>query len=153
MTDLAMLYVQKGENEKALPLLNRLLKQYPTDAQGRADLGKVQYAMGQLEVAIRSLRKALELDSSLNRVHYQLATVYRALRRLELAKEELEKFETARKDQPEASGSAPEDKRLTPIGKFPISVFPFAQHRPAALSCQTRSQLTPKVVVWVAGQS
>lgn len=37
MADLATLYVQKGENEKALPLLNRLLKQYPNDAKGWAD--------------------------------------------------------------------------------------------------------------------
>jgi tetratricopeptide (TPR) repeat protein len=99
MADLAMLYVQKGENEKALPLLNRLLQQYPTDAEGWADLGKVQHKMGQTEAALRSFARALELDPSLNNVHYQMATIYRTLGRPDLAREELEKFEAARKDE------------------------------------------------------
>jgi len=99
IADLAMLYVQKGENEKALPLLNRLLQQYPTDAEGWADLGKVQHKMGQTEAALRSFSRALELDPSLNNVHYQMATIYRTLGRPDLAKEELEKFEAARKDE------------------------------------------------------
>jgi tetratricopeptide (TPR) repeat protein len=99
MADLAMLYVQKGEYEKALPLLNRLLQQYPTDAEGWADLGKVQHKMGQIQEAVRSFGKALELDPSLNNVHYQLASVYRTLGRSDLASEELAKFEATRKDE------------------------------------------------------
>jgi len=99
MADLAMLFVQKGENEKALPLLNRLLEQYPADAQGWADLGKVQHKMGELEEAVHSLSRALELDPSLNNVHYQLATIYRAKGLTDLARDELEKFESNRRNE------------------------------------------------------
>jgi tetratricopeptide (TPR) repeat protein len=69
------------------------------DISSPVDLGKVQNKMGQPQEAVRSFRKALELDPSLHNVHYQLATICPTLGRPDAAKEELEKFEAARKEE------------------------------------------------------
>ncbi len=98
--DLGRLYLQDDQPEKALTLLQPLVKRYPRDAYAWADLGKAQSKLGAPEQAVQSLRKALELDPSLNQVHYQLAMLYRQQGREELAREELQKFRAKRGANP-----------------------------------------------------
>jgi tetratricopeptide (TPR) repeat protein len=89
---LAQLYVKEHSPDKAVPILRSLLREYPEDAYAWADLGKAQTQLGQNEAAVNSLRKALELDASMNELRYEMAMIYRNLGRAELAKEQLKIF-------------------------------------------------------------
>jgi tetratricopeptide (TPR) repeat protein len=98
--DLARLYLQQDQPEKALATLLRIVERYPRDAYAWADLGKAQGKLGAPDQAVHALRKALELDPSLNQVHYQLAMLYRQQGQEKLAQEELAKFRASRRANP-----------------------------------------------------
>jgi tetratricopeptide (TPR) repeat protein len=89
---LAQLYVKEHAADKALPILHTLLREYPEDAYAWSDLGKAQAQLGQNEAAVISLRKALELDPSMNDLRYEMAMIYRNLGHEDLAKEQLKSF-------------------------------------------------------------
>jgi tetratricopeptide (TPR) repeat protein len=89
---LAQLYVKEHSAGKALPILHSLLREYPQDAYAWADLGKAQAQLGQNEEAVSSLRKALELDPSMNEPRYVMAIVYRSLGQEDLSKEQMRVF-------------------------------------------------------------
>jgi tetratricopeptide (TPR) repeat protein len=91
--DLGKLYLQENAANKALPLLLSLVRKYPADAELWSDLGKAQNGVGDSESAVRSFKQALVNDSSMKRVHYQLAMLYRKMGQENLAREELQAFE------------------------------------------------------------
>ena len=94
--DLGRLYLQEDQPDKALAILRQIVERYPRDAYAWADLGKAEGKSGDQEKAVQSLRKALQIDASLNQVHYQLAMLYRQQGNEELAREELQKFQANR---------------------------------------------------------
>jgi tetratricopeptide (TPR) repeat protein len=98
--ELAQVYVQNHQAGKAVPLLERLLKNYPQDAYAWADLGRAEIMAGQVEQGIRSLQTALRLNPSLNNVHYELAMAYRQLGRARLAEEEIKTFQSHQNPMP-----------------------------------------------------
>ena len=98
--ELAQVYVQNHQAGKAVPLLVRLLKNYPQDAYAWADLGRAEIMAGQVEQGIRSLQTALRLNPSLNNVHYELAMAYRQLGRARLAEEEIKTFQSHQNPMP-----------------------------------------------------
>jgi tetratricopeptide (TPR) repeat protein len=89
---LAQVYVKEHSPGKALPILHSLLKEYPEDAYAWADLGKAQAQLGQNEDAANSLRKALEIDPSMNELRYVIAIIYRDLGHDDLFKEQMRVF-------------------------------------------------------------
>lgn len=89
---LAQLYVKEHAADKALPILHALLREYPEDAYAWADLGKAQAQLRQDKAAVNSLRRALELDPSMNELRYEMAMIYRNLGQEDLAKEQLKIF-------------------------------------------------------------
>jgi tetratricopeptide (TPR) repeat protein len=101
---LAQLYVKEHSAGKALPILHSLLREYPQDAYAWADLGKAQAQLGQNEAAVNSLRKALELDPSMNEPRYVMAIVYRNLGREDLSKEQMRVFLDHSKKNPSPLG-------------------------------------------------
>lgn len=92
---LAKVYVQEHQPAHALPVLQRLLKEFPDDAYAWRDLGRAQFDLGQIGQAVHSFQTAVQLNPSLNKVHYGLAMAYRKLGQTQLEKEELEKFRSA----------------------------------------------------------
>jgi tetratricopeptide (TPR) repeat protein len=98
--ELAQVYVQNHQAGKAVPLLERLLKNYPQDAYAWADLGRAEVMAGQVEQGIRSFQTALRLNPSLNKVHYELAMAYRQLGRARLAEEEIKTFQSHQNPMP-----------------------------------------------------
>jgi len=92
MADLAEVYVQLDEIEKARRLLESLLRLYPADAPGWLDLGKAQQRQGDWTAAAASFQKALSIDSSLSQAHYHLSIVYRKSGQAEKAISELNAF-------------------------------------------------------------
>lgn len=98
--DLGRLYLQEDQPDKARAILREIVERYPRDAFAWADLGKAEGRLGAGDVAIQALRKALQIDPSLNQVHYQLAMLYRQQGNEKLALEELQKFRTNRKSDP-----------------------------------------------------
>jgi tetratricopeptide (TPR) repeat protein len=101
---LAQVYVKEHSAGKALPILQSLLREYPEDAYAWADLGKTQAQLGQNQEAVKSLRKALELDPSMNELRYVLAITYRNLGREDLSKEQMRGFLEHNKKDPNRSG-------------------------------------------------
>jgi tetratricopeptide (TPR) repeat protein len=91
--DLAKVYLQTNQPEKAIGILLELTRRYPADAYAWADLGKARAQVGDAESGAACFRKALELDPSMNQVHYQLAMLYRRIGKGGLAAEELRQFE------------------------------------------------------------
>jgi tetratricopeptide (TPR) repeat protein len=57
---LASIYIQNGQHERAVPLLNDATIQDPLRSEAHAMLGEVLYFQGNLEDSARSLRMALE---------------------------------------------------------------------------------------------
>jgi len=94
--DLGRLYLQEDQLDQARVLLRQIVTRYPGDAFAWADLGKAEGKLGARETAIQALQKALELNPSLNQVHYQLAMLYRQQGNEKLALQELQKFQTNR---------------------------------------------------------
>lgn len=92
--DLGRLYLQEDQPDKALAILRQIVERYPRDANAWADLGKAEGKLGDGEKAIQSLQKALQLDPALNRLHYQLAMLYRRKGNEKLAQEEFQTFRT-----------------------------------------------------------
>jgi tetratricopeptide (TPR) repeat protein len=89
---LAQIYVKEHSADKASPILHSLLRDYPEDAYAWADLGKAQAQLGQNDAALSSLRKALELDPSMNDLRYVMAIIYRNLGQQDLSKEQMRLF-------------------------------------------------------------
>lgn len=98
--DLGRLYLQEDQTGKALEILRQIVRKYPRDAYAWADLGKAEAKLGSRAEAVRSLQKALELDPSLNQIHYQLGMLYRQQGNESLAQEELQRFRSNRKSSP-----------------------------------------------------
>jgi Flp pilus assembly protein TadD len=96
--------VKEHSAGKALPILHSLLREYPQDAYAWADLGKAQAQLGQNEEAVSSLRKALELDPSMNEPRYVMAIVYRSLGQEDLSKEQMRVFLEHSKKNPNPLG-------------------------------------------------
>jgi tetratricopeptide (TPR) repeat protein len=92
MADLAEVYIQQNEIDKARRLLESLLRLYPADALGWLDLGKAQQRQGDWEAAAASFQKALSIDPSLSQAHYHLSIVYRKSGQAEKAVSELNAF-------------------------------------------------------------
>jgi len=85
---LGRLYVQKKDNEKALPYLQRALRLQPDFVEANSLLGTAYVRLGQFADAVPRLQKAAPSDHQGN-VHYQLYLAYRKLGRSELARKEL----------------------------------------------------------------
>jgi tetratricopeptide (TPR) repeat protein len=85
---LGRLYVEKKDNEKALPYLQRALRLKPDFMEANSLLGTVYLRLGQFAEAIPKLEKAAPSDHYGN-VHYQLYLAYRKLGRVERAQKEL----------------------------------------------------------------
>jgi tetratricopeptide (TPR) repeat protein len=98
--DLGRLYLQEDQPDKALAILRQIVERYPRDAYAWADLGKAEGKVGAGDLAVQALRKALQIDPSLNQVHYQLAMLYRQQGNEKLAREELQRFQTNRRSDP-----------------------------------------------------
>ncbi len=89
---LAQVYVQEHEPERALPLLQEILHNYPGDALAWADLGKAQLSLDKTAEGIHSLQMALKIDPSQTHLHYEIAMGYRKLGQANLAQQELAEF-------------------------------------------------------------
>jgi tetratricopeptide (TPR) repeat protein len=92
MADLAEVYIQEDQMEKARPLIETLLKTYPRDAWAWLDLGKVQQRQEDWKSSATSFEKALAIDPSLAQAHYRLSISYRKSGQKEKAMAELKAF-------------------------------------------------------------
>lgn len=89
---LGRIHVQLREAEEALPFLLSTVESDPEDADVRTDLGRAFELLKRWEDALAQYHLALELDSTLNRVHYVLARIYFQLGQSELAQEQFRRF-------------------------------------------------------------
>jgi tetratricopeptide (TPR) repeat protein len=85
---LGRLYVEKKDNEKALPYLERALRLQPDFIEANSLLGTVYLRLGHAAEAVPKLLKAAPSDHYGN-VHYQLYQAYRKLGKPDLAQKEL----------------------------------------------------------------
>src|SRR5258708_27328505 len=85
---LGRLYVQKRDNEKALPYLQRALRLQPDLVEASGLLGTAYVRLGQFANAIPKLEKAAPLDPYGN-IHYQLSLASRKLVQTALAQKAL----------------------------------------------------------------
>ena len=89
---LGRIHVQLRDAPKALPFLLAATESDPEDADVRTDLGRAYELLQRWDEAVAEYRLALELDSTLNRVHYVLARLYRQLGQADLAKQQFDLF-------------------------------------------------------------
>jgi tetratricopeptide (TPR) repeat protein len=85
---LGRLFVQKKDNDKALPYLEKALRLQPDFVEANSLLGTAYVRLGRFAEAIPKLAKAVPSDHYGN-VHYQLYIAYKKLDRPELARKEL----------------------------------------------------------------
>jgi len=95
LADLAQVYVQEHEPDRAIPLLQKILNYYPGDALAWADLGKAEISLDKIGDGILSLRMSLKINPSQTHLHYELAMAYRKLGETENAQRELAEFKQA----------------------------------------------------------
>ncbi|MEO8131739.1 MAG: tetratricopeptide repeat protein [Bryobacteraceae bacterium] len=84
-------WIGKDEPERALSFLTRATQEEPESGVPWVEKGRAQTKVGQLEDAIRSFRKAIELKEDTSSVRYLLGTAYRKAGKLDLARVEFEK--------------------------------------------------------------
>ena len=89
---LGRIHVQLREASQALPFLLAAREADPEDADVRTDLGRAFELLQRWDEAVAEYRLALDLDPTLNRVHYVLARLYRQLGEPELAKQQFDVF-------------------------------------------------------------
>ncbi len=82
--------LQAGEVDAAQTLLELLAEDQPGLAVAQADLGAIALQAGRPEEALRRFERALELQPTADRLHYQLGLAHRALGNVEEARAELE---------------------------------------------------------------
>lgn len=95
---LGRLYVLDHENQKAIPILSRALKLQPNLEEAGALLGNAYVREGQYAEAVSVLEKASPIDRY-GDVHYQLATAYRKLGKVDQAKKAFELSQEIRRRQ------------------------------------------------------
>lgn len=81
------------EPEKAIAALQEVLKSDPKNGPARADLAASWNLLGNTQVALKEYQTALQMDPSLNHVHYVLGTIYRKLGQPEAMKREFHLFQ------------------------------------------------------------
>ena len=84
--------MQLRDAPRALPYLLAATESDPEDADVRTDLGRAYELLQRWDEAVAEYRLALELDPTLNRVHYVLARLYRQLGQADLAKQQFDLF-------------------------------------------------------------
>ena len=89
---LGRIHVQLRQADRALPFLTEAAAADPEDPDVRRDLGRAYELLQRWEDAIGEYLLALDLDPTLNRVHYVLARLYRQTGRADLSQEQFRLF-------------------------------------------------------------
>lgn len=84
----ANLLAGSGQAQKAVVILNDLIKQHPKAARAYVSLGMIKLDMHQVEEGVGYLRQALALDPNLAEAHYRLGSVALTQGDLEQAEQE-----------------------------------------------------------------
>lgn len=87
------IYIGLRQAEKGIPYIEEALKNDPNDPDVHADLARGLELLDDTPRAIAEYSRALQLDPSLNRLHYVLARLYRKIGKPELAQREYEVFQ------------------------------------------------------------
>ena len=87
------IHIGLRQADKGVPYIEEALKNDPSDPDVHADLARGLELTGDTQRAITEYARALELDPSLNRLHYVLARLYRKIGKPELAERENEVFQ------------------------------------------------------------
>jgi len=80
--------LSRGDQESALPLLERAARAMPEDFAARYDLAKTLLQAGNILRGVDELRRALALNPKSSGAHYQLALAYRQLKKEDEARRE-----------------------------------------------------------------
>lgn len=88
--DAALRYLQQGDLQQGIVLLEAIVAQAPELAAPHIDLGMAHHRAGDLEAAAASLRQAVTVNPSHPIAHNELGIVYRKLARFSEAKQSYE---------------------------------------------------------------
>ncbi|MGI8988212.1 MAG: tetratricopeptide repeat protein [Bryobacteraceae bacterium] len=99
--NLADLLIRKGDYEKAFELAAEAAERNPRSARNFYLTGKSLVKLHKLELGIRWLKRATEVDPDYPEAHYLLARTFRETGQLEEGKRELRQFEEARAKTPQ----------------------------------------------------
>ena len=89
---LGRIHVQLRDAEKAFPDFHAAAETDPEDSDVRTDLGRAYELREKWEEAAAEYRRALDLNPTLNRVHYVLARIYRKMGQPDRAREQFRQF-------------------------------------------------------------
>ena len=95
------IYVKGNRFAEALPLLERAVKELPTEALAHLDLGIVMSETGQPDNALRELNQAAQLDPTNADAHWRLSRIYRSRGETQRANEEFAKTRELKKAEHE----------------------------------------------------
>ena len=99
--NLADLLIQQGDYEKAFELAAEAAERNPRSARNFYLTGKALVKMHKLDLGIRWLKRATEVDPDYPQAHYLLALTYRETGQVEEGKRELRQFQEARAKTPQ----------------------------------------------------
>jgi len=114
--------VERGEAEKGKQSIEAALQENPQMKNASYYLGRAQMQLGQDEKAIASLKNATGADSDpeiVQQAWYQLAIVYRRLRRMDEAKQAVATFQRLKDESSERQHKLFEKKREAQIKENP----------------------------------
>ncbi len=98
---LADTYLMDQKPQDALPILETLVKEQPRDARVRIDLRRALEKLNRDEEAVRAYQASLRIDPRRADAHYQLAQVYKKLKRPAEFRKELELAQKIQKEKRE----------------------------------------------------
>lgn len=96
LINLAEMQVKQSRTADAMSSVRQALVLDPTSSKANLILGKLLWASGNAEAALRALEASAELDPQCSQCHYNLAHVYRRLGRTAQAQQALRAFEATR---------------------------------------------------------
>ena len=109
---LGRVWLEQRQPEKAIPYLEKAIRDSSTAAQARSALGRAYLDSGEAGRAIPHLEASLETDED-GSLHFQLARAYQANGQGDLAREMRKKFQEIQRGANARSQGEKEDLKIT----------------------------------------
>jgi len=77
---IAILHCRAAEFDRAMHVMEQLVREHPSDAVARVVLGSAYFGLGRLKAAAEEMREAIRLNPALPEAHYDLAQIMLVIR-------------------------------------------------------------------------
>jgi tetratricopeptide (TPR) repeat protein len=112
-----------GRFDEAIPIVQKSLKNNPTDANAWLSLGKLQLENGDLETAATSVQQAITLGLSSPSAYLALGNIYARQGKKEQASQALERYRERSTEKPSSTRAGFESQNVQELTQTAVTVF------------------------------